>query len=380
MAVCEPLAHNADPEMLHCAKRHCDEPLCDPRPVKRVSIALERLDGRCRFTETLFDALFTTSPYALCERFAWPETMATQFASDATLQTHYACQRVDPMTHKSCFSLRGRSKLKLCQLRESELRVTTHEQAWHALVSNCVITLGDPARFHGLSVYLLGQHETLQLDASQFSDGQRALDVAQLGAPHQWCYVVSRSELHFRFPGEEDGKHDGVCLLSSEDSEAHLDLGDAFLEYWSAEVQPQRPYRYSVDNARVHSSLYACLRGRGDRNPLHATLGPSRLGVRYVGQYADFSTDRPRYLQLLRLRVYFGASDPVPLFFLDAVQLMVILHAPRSHTTERLTVFGQDGLALADATLDRSACVMRFVMLYREEVRRGDLLRYHVYK
>lgn len=384
MAVCEPLTHAAPPEMLCCVpstKRACDEPLCDPRPLKRASIALQQLDGSCRFTETLFAALFAAPAHTLCERFAWPESMARQFAADATLQTHYACERVDPMTHKACFSLRGRCKLKLCQLRESELRVAVHEQEWHALVSNCVITLcGEPTRFRGLSVHLLGQAETLQLDASQFSEGQRALDVAQLGAPHQWCYVVSRSELHFRFAGEEDGKRDGLFLFSGEDSEVHMDLGDAFLEHWSAEAQAQRPYRYSVDNARVQSRLYAYLRGRGDRNPLHATLGPPRLGARYVGQYADFSTDRPRYVALLRLRVYFAASDPVPLFFLDGVQLMVILHAPHLRGTERLTVFGADGVALADLTLERDAHVMRFVMLYREEVRRGDLLRYHVYK
>ncbi len=321
--------------------------------------------GGHAFSSALFEALFTTSVAQLTTQHNWPSHQAQCFGNEDTLDHHYACQRIDQLTHKAAFTLHRRSKLKLCGVRASEIRVGASPVAWHALVSNCQIALNPQAATGAVCLYLVdGEASPIHLAL----DGRR-LDVAQLGRPNQWCYVVSCAELQFSFAGTEPG----LFVLCSQGARCDLALREAFLEFWASE--PVRPLRYSVDNARMLYRVQALARGLPCDNALHETLGPLRVGARYQDPRSGFADDMERFVLLVQLQAHFNECDAVPLFFMHDRQLPVTLGSD----AKTLTVYDDEGLALADVWFERESAVLRFRLMYAEERRYVDWTRSYVY-
>lgn len=355
-------------------KRRAEQALVESRPLKRVhgppQVSLENWSGPV-FSQELFDALFTMPQAQLHQQFEWNES---QFSQQDTLSYHYPRQQLDPLIHKSMFTLHDQCRVKLNNLRHSQIRVSGGGGGeWYALVSNSVMRLsGEQNEFGGLSISLINNHLPLHLDATSFygeNKSRRSLDIAQLGEANQWCYIRSQSAMDFTFADNA-----GVFLLCST-TRCDFLLGECELEFWSSDNHCERPLHYSVDNARFLYAIQATIRGRPlPHNPLHDSLGPSALSIRYAGESSGFSSDMDQYALLIALQVRFEANESIPLFYINNQRLPVQLGEAST-----LTVFYQ-GLALTNVYYDRDQCLLRMILIYSEERRRGHANRYYVYK
>lgn len=334
-------------------KRLAEEPVVHASPSKRRCPSPEhgspqQLTLR-HFSAASSELVFAASSAELRAHFGWDE--AARFAAPR-LQRHFH-ERLSPLMHKSCFSLRGPSCVKLSQATRCEVLV---QGEWHALVQNCALSSPSALQIADVCV---PAGSAIGLDAS---------------------YLSSRASVRLRL--EQAGT---LMLVASEG--CYLELEEADLEFWSEDAE-SAPWRYCIENALVQSLL--CGAGL---NPLYDRRLFARhpgLSARYVGPRASFFADTPRFMQLVRLRMYCAPGALVPLFYLgdddtaNSRALPVIVHRERDaepcgDPVLRLTVHGHDGLAIADAALNHAERTLRLTMLYSEERRYGEPAHYHVY-
>jgi hypothetical protein len=359
-------------------------------PVRNGKLNLEKWESNA--SAELYTDLFTQSAKYLSHQYKWPLEQASHFDSNERLSYHYACQRVNLLTHKTHFSMKD-ARVKLACVERAKMTISRVNQGeeeeeeggedgvgWSLLVSNCRIQILEPERCTGLTVYMPKQKEPIQLDAASFSSvssSGRSLNLNHLAGNNHWCLLRSVDAIQVIF----DGPLPGIFVLSTP-GHCSLHVSSGFLEFWTnitTDFPLNRvvPYQFSVQNAKFFYRIYCHMTKRLEGGGGGAT-GEEILGDLQLSDDCQFHESHSyienmaRFRILMDIEVYFF-DIRTPYFYYKNSQL------PSQWLHDDTIVIYYRDQSLAHIRIDYATQFMYFMLIAQESTVRGNLLSYHVY-
>lgn len=336
----------------------------------------------------LYTDLFTQSARYLSHQYKWPLERASQFDISERLSYHYACQRVNLLTHKTHFSMKD-ARVKLACVERAKMTISRvnqeeeEEDEWSLLVSNCRIQLLEPERCSGLTVYMPRQKESIQLDAANFSSTSssgRSLNLSHLAGENHWCLLRSVDAIQVIF----EGPLPGIFVLSTR-GHCSLHVSSGFLEFWTnitTDFPLNRivPYQFIVQNAKFFYRIYCHMAerlkggvgGEGGGTDMEMLSDLQLSDDCQFHEFPSYIENMARFRILMDIEVYFF-DIRTPYFYYKNVQL------PSQWLHDDTIVIYYRDQSLAHIRIDYATQFMYFMLIAQEKVVRGNLLSYHVY-